>query len=293
MNYTNTELIDRYLSKDMTSSEAKLFESQVSSDISLQKEFNQTFFVVEAIKKKRIELMKSSLSNMNISLANLFWKSVFKVAYMVFGSLLIGSLIYYFKPSNKAKVELTKANRVEVINNEALALEKSIQIEKSLDNSKNQISVSSESKLAKAISLEKSKTTKPKKFIESSFLKRKIIEPIVLNTEDNNQDNAVTLPNVSISESKVIPRANVEIKSESAIERNKKHFKYTENKLSLYGNFSKSPYELIELKKNGLKTIYLYHEGQMYSIAPSTEIVEMVAITDQSTIEEISELLVK
>ena len=94
---------------------------------------------------------------------------------------------------------------------------------------------------------------------------------------------------------------SISMKDESTIAKfeieNLKDDKYTFNyrfkkgKLLLYGNFSASPYEIIELNTNEGKRIYLYYSDEFYPLnEEQSKIADLTAITEKSLIQELNKI---
>ena len=67
-------------------------------------------------------------------------------------------------------------------------------------------------------------------------------------------------------------------------------FKYFDNKLSLFGDFSESPYEVLEVNSQGTREIYLFHDDRYFTIILTRVTIPLRELSDQKKIQELSVL---
>lgn len=67
-----------------------------------------------------------------------------------------------------------------------------------------------------------------------------------------------------------------------------KSFKYFDGKLALFGDFSSSPYEVIELDSSGERDIYLFHDEKYYPIILTRITIPLSELEDESIIRELN-----
>jgi hypothetical protein len=69
------------------------------------------------------------------------------------------------------------------------------------------------------------------------------------------------------------------------------HYQYYNNKLYLYGDFSSSPYELLEIEYDGSTKLYFFYEGNFHRIIADTKEVTMLRpLRNEKTIKELQSL---
>jgi hypothetical protein len=93
-----------------------------------------------------------------------------------------------------------------------------------------------------------------------------------------------TTPNGKIEQIGAVNIAALSVDIEKS--KDKFHYKYYADKLVLVGDFSKGPYELIELNKNQTKNLYLYYDGEFYELHYGTENMDHLMRITQSKLQK-------
>ncbi|MEY3416854.1 MAG: hypothetical protein RL060_965 [Bacteroidota bacterium] len=93
-----------------------------------------------------------------------------------------------------------------------------------------------------------------------------------------------TTPNGKIEQIGAVNIAALSVDIEKS--KDKFHYKYYADKLVLVGDFSKGPYELIELNKNQAKNLYLYYDGDFYELHYGTENMDHLMKITQSKLQK-------
>lgn len=64
-------------------------------------------------------------------------------------------------------------------------------------------------------------------------------------------------------------------------------YKYLDGKLYLYGDFSKHPYEILEINKANDRRIYVYYDSEYYQVEVTDKVEELPVIRNEKLIEEL------
>jgi hypothetical protein len=70
------------------------------------------------------------------------------------------------------------------------------------------------------------------------------------------------------------------------------HYQFYQGKLFLYGDFGKSPYQIIELNTNFGKKLFLFYDSTFHTIKNEQVIVApLEEITDQNLVSELNDMI--
>lgn len=298
------EQIEAYLNNSLSDADKLGFETQIAQDPLLRNEVMLQQSIVEGIKQHRRLALKSRLSNIEVApvvnnAASVSSMSVVKMvgAVALISSTLLG--IYWFWPDNNNQVKQNAEATTENVDKQPSIITK---------NTDKNITIAPQNSpktvITDAAQVRHAEATMPKKVSKQHT--NKAAEPV--------RGASVQLPNISsdtdnISEfSKGESNANVPsgsianesvkttLKPDVLVETNDKvhtyHYKYSSNRLYLYGDFNNKPYELIELNSTKFgRKLFIFHNNAFYEIKnQQTEITPLVAIVDVDTIANLNEM---
>ncbi len=110
--------------------------------------------------------------------------------------------------------------------------------------------------------------------------------PIARNRKEN---LGVRLPGMGFVDQRIEKVSKIEISTDNSQRKYSFHYKLTDNKLRLYGDFDKSIYEILEFNTASEKQLYLYYAGHYYPIEKQKEgIKPLKRIKDKYTIDSLS-----
>jgi hypothetical protein len=102
--------------------------------------------------------------------------------------------------------------------------------------------------------------------------------------ESNIEEN----PEVPINKTEVSAKSKIGIETIKD-KRHKFHYKFYNNRLYLLGDFSKSPYEIIELNSNSGKKYFLYYQDNFYKLETNRQKpTPLRKVENDSIIKELS-----
>ena len=116
------------------------------------------------------------------------------------------------------------------------------------------------------------------------------------------QSPDVNMPDADVTSSEVgstltVVKSNVAIPSNQTLveindsDKSKFHYRTSNGKLTLYGDFKKSPYELIEIQADKGNTIYLKFEKQYYIVLNNQkQLKKLNAIQDKALLLKLSKV---
>lgn len=294
MNANTPEIIESYLKGELTGAEKAAFEAQLEQDPLFKSEIELQKDIINSIKGYRKNQLKDRLSNIDVSATSYFNIAALKIAVtiLMLGMFSYGSYYFLFtKDENEVISPASQVKEEKVVKApyqpEVILKETDKRPEASGEKEEvEEVRTDNKAEKETAVSINK----KTNKEIER---KEVVVAPNVIDTfeekqilvNNNNFDNPVnstSLPAEKITE--------VEIRNEDNKGKQLK-YKYLNKKLYLYGDFSTSPYELIELNSNVGKKLFLFHNHLYYQLSEKQKnIAPLNPIIDSLVIEELDSL---
>ncbi len=260
-NLTNEDLVSRYLDNEMTEGEKLDFEQRLQTNPQLKKEFNFQKNLVTAIKEHRRMELKARLAHIEVP-APFMHAIGLKIAAIASATIILGTGIYFAIQNQTAQepavIDLSAQHIT--IEEESIPEIPEVKIKPVTPP------VASE----KIVKRNKKKSEKEDKNINKE---RKVTQPKVVRPDMNiefedevaDEGNTEENPNMVINETEAPTESKMEIETIKD-KRHKFHYRFYNNRLYLLGDFSKSPYEIIELNSNSGKKYFLYYQDNFYKL---------------------------
>lgn len=287
-NLSKEEFVNSYFDNDLSEIEQLNFKSKLLNDSELREEYKFQKDLIEGIKDvRRIEL-KNRLNTIPIN-TQIYQTIGFKTIVAVCISAGIGAATYYsLKSENFTSNSLIDIQHKNLSIGKELPIPKTpISINKNLDTN-----INNEKAIKEAlVESSQSKIKLNNKKIEETVIRPAIVQPkIVESFEDEslvlkseNTDNDITI----ISDINRNTETTIEV-SKIKDKRKKFHYKFSDNKLYLIGNFNDIPYEIIELNSTKGKTYFLHYNDSFYRIiSEQLKPTPLVKIENDSLINEL------
>jgi hypothetical protein len=304
-NLDHRQLIDDYLSDNITIESKAVVEHKIATDPEFKSEFELQKNIVNAIKTTRRLELKSRLGNVHVpwyqTLPNT-WKVA---ATVTVASLTVISAYFYFIDGSLQtnKLNLTTNETVDLTTGENVIPSKPNVVIKEIPEETGQPPVDLQDEGNKkpiekpTARAEKSITTSPavsqsEEELEMPEANREVevvIPDVVdefegaqdLNLEEATEDNLNHLNPV---------REDLYSKTEVKTIHHKKynfHYKLSEGLLTLYGNFEDIPYEILEINSSDGKRLFLNYKNNYYMLINTGEITPLTPVTDTALINEL------
>jgi hypothetical protein len=288
------QLIDQYVSGNMTDAEKINFEQLSASDPNVAQELGLQKDIVIAIKTQRKTMLKTRLNNIDVSGlttttgTSIGWKIAAGI--LLVSGATIGTLLYI--NSNEAKINDTTVNKnsVEVIAKPVEEEVENIIVEQKSTVAKENVVVLKDAK--------EDAKVEPSKVINQKPSTKKTT--ISIKSNDTPRDMALeqdilTDGNTKVPTGGVATYANKNISTTDVavtIDKDYKfHYKYAANQLYLYCDFQAKPYEIIELNAKKNKTLYLYFNSKYYELKSNTaQISPLKAFKNTAVIKQLEEI---
>ncbi|QNL21140.1 hypothetical protein HZR84_04030 [Hyphobacterium sp. CCMP332] len=289
--------IEKYISGEMTSEELRSFENEMDNNSELKEEVSFQKDVISALKMERKAALKARLNNVKIPspYSSYYTAGIASVA-------LISGIVFFstFWPMEEENMiplkeelteiaETTPENSDEIINEIIPESESTNDIENEAilngEKDKSEEMVSGRIIEKEVISENPARLKTENKAL--NIITPKAPEPlsdtgISKSDLDNDKDDLIN------TDKRETNKVEVEIKTSNDY---KFHYQYYNNKLFLYGDFSKSPYELIELNRDDSKKLYMYFSGKYFALETNQmDIAKLSPIRDKIIIKGLDNL---
>lgn len=284
-NQPSEELIELYLRGELSPAESSALESQISTNPELSRQVSFQRDITRGIGEYRKAQLKARLDLIEVapspfSVGALGSNTLYKMVGGVAVASLVGIGIYFYPygqstPSEVALVEISSTTETEI-----LPKIPEVVIPQASD--------------AETVKPEETKSTR-------AIPANKQVEPI---KQEEDFSPAVAAPNLEDVSDKVFNAEKVEspesvaetaaIASAEPIEvktiesSGELRYKYFEGDLYLYGDFKKTPYEILEINSKTSREIYLYHASNYYKIEQTNEVKALRAITNEGLIRDLT-----
>jgi len=262
-NPTYEDLTGRYLDNEMSEMERLEFESRMESDPQLTEEFKFQNDIVKAIKSHRKLELKARLSNIEVPVP-IFQTIGLKLAAIATTTIIVGTGIYYYSQQNSQNTDF---NTIDITKN-SIALQEE-NITPVIPDVK--IEAITPAKTDENKHVRNKKPTN--KINKITVKKQKPVQPTVIKPEMKIDSDNVIKENKNSEETDFNITNNIEENSKTRMEvetvvtkRHKFHYKFYNNRLYLLGDFSKSPYEIIELNSNSGRKYFLFYQDNYYPL---------------------------
>lgn len=299
------QLIDDYLSDNISIENKAVVEHKIATDPEFKSEFELQKNIVNAIKTTRRLELKSRLENIHVP-----WYHNIPTAWKIAATVTVASLtaistyIYFNQESLQFdKLELSSNDTVGLTTDENVIPSKpSIQIneipEKTVEPPDDLVGEDTKKPLEKPTALAENdvapnqEVTAESEELEAPEETRdvEVVVPDIVDEFEGAQnldmDEATTdnLNNLNPA------REDIYSKTEVKTIHHKKynfHYKLSEGVLTLYGNFEDIPYEILEINSSEGKRLFLNYKNNYYMLINTGEITPLKPVTDTALINEL------
>ncbi|HEY3404604.1 MAG TPA: hypothetical protein VGK59_14540 [Ohtaekwangia sp.] len=258
----NIELLDNYVANRMSATEKAAFEQQLQADPQLQRELEIQQQIREGIRQARITELKTMLGNVPVSaVPGTQLTGLAKLAIGTFAAAIIGAVAYFsFKPDGKTETqqpvitEVTPENPVVSQDETKVEEQADVVVE----------STTPDRKTKEPAKPNKNKKSEPKK--DDAIASRPAIDafdPAEETQPVSKTGDEMTAPVVENS-AQAASKNDILTAVDNTNKKYKFHYVLKENKLTLYGDFESSLYEIIEVFNNEKRTAFLFFKNNYY-----------------------------
>lgn len=281
---TNNERIEAYFNNELPEADKQQLMQDINSDASLKSEFQFQESVIDGIKDYRKQELIASLDNIQVVSTgqSILLKSIGAVG--IAAVVTIGTYMWVNRTDDSLLAPEETNNTEQLV----------AQPEETQD--------------------EVVKEIKPNSIIEEERVNNELIaEPVITESVSvkSDDDKSPAIPDITIPEVQepesgtsvdvdedlsapdAMASSTIRLRSSTDVEvkLSKKydfHYQVKNGRLILFGNFNKSPFEVIELKTNQGISSYLYFENHFYTLANnSEEIKPLIVIVNEQLIKQL------
>ncbi len=287
----------------MSPEEAASFEKELAADPSLKAESDFQSEIINGIKEYRKSQLKLRLDAIDVSPG---WFEFAQQSTLVksFGGIAlataIGSGVYFLADTKEEIPQPKEIANIESISDMTVPVYEVPQFEwaiKELEtvetkSIKEQVITKSETTAientsrieAAPISTQETASAIEEK-LEESFTPD-FSAPDAGDVSDNSEISSATLDEVTEGASTKNELQPIEVETKNS-KGSKIKYKYYDGKLFLNGNFSKEPYEILEINSANGRRIYLLHLNKYYEVKINDRLSELPEVTDIKLIQEL------
>ena len=285
------EAIAQYLTQQMTEVERSAFEQKISESPQLAQKIKFEKLIAEGIKNYKKGILKSRLNQLELGSSIGETTSITtKIALSTMTVLVLGGLAYFLLTPDET---LVIENQETIIGIDVMTEDKNANISLEIDTTNEMLSDKKEdertSSITKDIENTRVKVSKKqskkgsksdKEILQSEV---KVVLPYMDGTEMSFDEPFDSLQD--FSDDLMKNRAQVNSVSELEVEIEMKKSKklkyiYVGEKLILIGDFSASPYQIIEDNTIAEKNLYLYFEQEYYALTVTSEKKALIPVRD-------------
>lgn len=285
------EAIAQYLTQQMTEVERSAFEQKISESPQLAQKIKFEKLIAEGIKNYKKGILKSRLNQLELGSSIGETTSITtKIALSTMTVLVLGGLSYFLLTPDET---LVIENQETIIGIDVMTEDKNANISLEIDTTNEMMSDKKEdertSSITKDIENTRVKVSKKqskkgsksdKEILQSEV---KVVLPYMDGTEMSFDEPFDSIQD--FSDDLMKNRAQVNSVSELEVEIEMKKSKklkyiYVGEKLILIGDFSASPYQIIEDNTIAEKNLYLYFEQEYYALTVTSEKKALIPVRD-------------
>ncbi len=291
--------IEQYHSGNMSPEETALFEKELASDPALKAESDFQSEIINGIKEYRKSQLKTRLDAIDVSPG---WIEFAQQSSLVksFGGIAvataIGSGVYFFADSKKEIPQREIAN-VESISDMTVPVYEEVTFEWAIKELKpvainktekiREVEIASTQEIKEEpVATSESKNTVLEVNKQEESFTPDFSAPDAGDVSDNSEMSSTVLdevPEVAGTDNELDP---IEVETKNS-KSSKIKYKYYDGKLFLNGNFSKEPYEILEINSASGRRIYLLHLNKYYEVKINDRLSELPEVTDIKLIQEL------
>lgn len=282
--------LEAYFSGTMSETDRILFEARVESNPALKTEFERQNDIVEGLKAHRTAELKTRLNNISVEptlIGALMQGSLIKPLTYGVTALMIASGSYFFY-NKEAAIQY----HIEALNSKTeYALESSLS-----PLAFNTLDYRFEGNMQIMDYVDATPVLKKREISQKTEAAAKNLAfevPEVASLQEESFDGMATDINAMDRIEQVSGISEVDKVNIQTINSRKYNFHYRleDNRLFLYGKFSESPYEIIEISTPGNKKLFFYYHGDFYQLRKNaSSITPLSKIENRELIHELDAL---
>lgn len=270
------ELLDDYLANRLKGSDRVAFEERLQSDADLTQTLKAQQYIIDGLRKARMTELKAMLQATPVPPVT-SGVTLLKITVGAFSAALVGTLLYFgLSQPEQSKPVQPKQDIVSETPTPQPEIKEEV--------------VTTEEEKTTVANQKESKQTK-----DTSKAQRQVTKPVIEAFEPT-EDHEETVAGQEMEAPVTSNTTRVSTKSSITAEINTDNKKYTfhyvlvNDHLTLYGNFEKNIYEIIEVFNNDKRTAFLFYKNNYYLLnASDSKVKPLTPINDPVLLEKLKE----
>lgn len=255
------EKIDQYILNQLNKADKAKFEELIASDTRLQNEIALQKSISKVFNQTGSAQLKARLNQVPISMASTGNAIMFKwIGAGVAASLIAGFIIFMLPKAEQKTENIVPAAETNshLKSNSPAAQKVEQQYTASSSVALSNSNQAKQNTQHTAVNKSKNTTAELEEYKETSDFSD------VTNGDITRENQSVSLPSSNLSsENNKLNSLSVSIDDSNGSE---KSYQFSGSKLTLFGDFAKHPYELLELNHKGEKALYLSYQNEFYEL---------------------------
>ncbi|NMM47999.1 hypothetical protein [Marinigracilibium pacificum] len=295
MNLNESNIIDDYLMGNMSAVDRMAFEQKMAGDQELQREVSMQKDIIKSLEQARVQQLKARLNSITVS--NTTWyQSTFgkiTIGISILAAIIIGSWLLFSDDNQSADVQLSDsiASQEQTISPIDKSTESNVDaIEKVeeviAEETQEQTSIvtpTPEKEESKKDNNDQSKIAEKKQPVTKEETQSNIEPSVDSKTETQKSDTSEEVNSYN-------PYRLVEIETTKGSNFDF-HYKFYNNKLSLYGDFGgEKPYEILEVNNENVRGLFLYYDGKFFELDTTHNTIPLTALDNVGVIQNLMEI---
>lgn len=286
---SNTEKIDAYILGQMDAGEKEQFENELQTNAEIQKEFEFQKKVVKGIQQARVNELKLLLDSTTVGGTGLVGNMTLgkiAVGAMVLGGLFWGGWYLTQNPDNSSDAQIEQL--AEASDEKEPQVTEEIEPISDSNQTENVVEPEESTQINETLSqIEKDETNSEESI---QVQEPKITKPQVMEFDNESNNDSVNAP-----ESTLVPRidtntSTLEVDVDNSKKKTSFHYKFSEGKLYLLGDFDSTLYEIIEVNNKASKSFFLLYNDKFYALDQTkTQATPLVEVNDPAIIHRLKE----
>lgn len=274
------ELLDDYLANRLQGSDRVAFEERIHSDPELAQALQNQQHIIDGLRKARMAELKAMLQAVPVPPATTGMSTFLKITAGTFSAALVGLVLYFgfFKSNEPAPVPTEQPVAAEKTTTSVQQPE-----------TKNEVVIAEQNKTTTA----SQKDTKKQK--EVSTTQPNVTKPVIdAFTPAEEQGETVTRQEmdapVTTNTTRVSTKPSITAEINTDNKKYTFHYVLIDDRLTLYGNFEKNIYEIIEVFNNDKRTAFLFYKNNYYLLNTSdSKVKPLTPINDPVLLEKLKQ----
>lgn len=304
---TNTEKINAYFDNELNAGEKQQLENRLREDMELKREFDFQKEIIDGIREARHMQLKAMLDRVPVGGAGGATFGTGKVLGVIGIAAVIGFGIYYFYPDNEAPLSENETPKEITMQDNGIVQEDPADELNALPQENNNASEvpavtegddvngnEADDQNSPATTEQSTPQTSDADGQEADQPREEIKNPPVAPTFENpaSNDDVVKTPENIPAGKAVVASSSLEVSVQKDNRKYDFHYQIVNDKLTLYGDFDKELYEILEFNGKDGRSLFLSYQGAFYPLTRDGDKVQpLTEVTNPALLKTLKEAI--